>query len=121
MTIEEKELLEERYQLSMERITMIRLEDTIKEPFRDYFYQMAGFLLQIKELMEKKQSGELKQFSFEEYQTYNTQLYYDILPEQYSKSYANPTYAVQKLGKEYGQLLSFVYTELRALIADVSC
>ena len=69
MTIEEKELLEERYQLSMERITMIRLEDTIKEPFRDYFYQMAGFLLQIKELMEKKQSGELKQFSFEEYQT----------------------------------------------------
>ncbi len=119
MTIEEKELLEERYQLSMERITMIRLEDTIKEPFRDYFYQMAGFLLQIKELMEKKQSGELKQFSFEEYQAYNTQLYYDILPEQYSKSYANPTYAVQKLGKEYGQLLSFVYTELRALIADV--
>lgn len=121
MTIEEKEereLLEERYALSMERIGAIQAEDTVKEPFRDYFCKMSEFLLQIKELIEKKQSGALEQFSFEEYQVYNTQLYQDILPEQYHTSYANPAYAVHKLGTEYGQLLSFVYTELRALIAD---
>lgn len=122
MTIEEREeqeLLEERYQLSMERIGAIPFEQTVNEPFRDYFCKMSEFLLQIKVLLEKKQSGELEKFSFAEYQAYNKQLYWDILPEQYPISYANPTYAVDRLGKEYGQLLSFVYTELRALIADV--
>ncbi len=119
MSVKEKELLKERYQLSMERIEKIPLEKIVKEPFQDYFCKMSGFLLQIKELIEKKQRGELEQFSFEEYQRYNTDLYQDILPEQYQNSYANPAYAVEKLGKEYGQLLSFVYTELRALIADV--
>ena len=116
---EEKELRKERYQLSMERIAAIQTENSVKEPFLEYFHQVAGFLLLIKELDEKKQSGELDQLSFAEYQIYNRKLYEDILPDQYVVSYANPAYAVQKLGKEYGQLLSFVYTELRALIADV--
>lgn len=122
MTIEErkeKELLGERFTLSMERIEAIRTENTVKEPFRDYFYRVAGYLLQMKELAGKKQSGVLEQLSFAEYQAYNHQLYEDILPEQYAVSYANPAYAVEKLGEEYGALLSFVYTELRAMIADI--
>jgi len=52
-----------------------------------------------------------------EMQEINQQLYWDILPEQYGQSYANPTYAVQKLSGEYGQILSFLYTEWRAGIA----
>lgn len=36
---------------------------------------------------------------------------------RYEYSYANPDYAVEMLGEEYGQLLCFLYTELRGTIA----
>ena len=39
------------------------------------------------------------------------------MPENYGISYANPEYAVQKFGEEYGTLLSFLYTEMRGGIA----
>ena len=55
----------------------------------------------------------------EELQERNRQLYEDILPENYGISYANPTYAEEILGKEHGNLLCFLYTELRALIGYV--
>lgn len=119
MTLEEKRLLKERYELSMERIEAILEEDTVKAPFGDYFHKVAGFIRQMKELGEKKRTGELERLSFEEYQKYNQELYRDILPENYETSYANPAYAVRMLGEEFGQLLSFVYTELRAMIADI--
>jgi len=118
MTIEEKELLRERYELSMGRIKEIVVENTLSEPLQNYFRRVAGFILQIKDLLKKKFYHELEDLSFKEYQTLNYDLYQDILPENYENSYANPTYAIQKLGEEYGSLLSFVYTEFRAMIAD---
>ena len=38
------------------------------------------------------------------------------MPENYEKSFANPDYAVEKLGEDYGKLLSFVYAEIRGMI-----
>ena len=38
----------------------------------------------------------------------------DILPQNYGKSFANPAFAVQELGEEFGRILSFLYTELRS-------
>ena len=43
----------------------------------------------------------------------------DILGEHYKVSYANPAYAVKMLTEVYGQLLSFLYTELRGGIPYV--
>ncbi len=43
----------------------------------------------------------------------NHALYEDILPENYGESYANPDYAVSELSDGMGQLLSFLYTEIR--------
>lgn len=62
-------------------------------------------------------SGELYEAPLEELQKRNRSLYKDILPENYGGSYGNPSYAVKKLGDGYGQLLSFLYAELRSLIA----
>ena len=45
--------------------------------------------------------------------------YDDIKAENYGKSYGNPTYAVEKLGEEYGQILSALYAECRKRITDV--
>ena len=67
----------------------------------------------VKEEIEK---GIYASCSLEELRKKNKALYWDILPEQYETSYGNPVYAAKVLGKEMGQLLSFLYTELRGLI-----
>ena len=46
----------------------------------------------------------------------NHSLYRDILPEHYEESYANPSYAVKKMGAVFGKILSFLYTEIRGEI-----
>ncbi len=109
---------EERHELSLERMKKIAAEDTVEEPFRDYFQQIAVFLLEIESVRKKVVSGEWDMLEIDEMQTINRWLYEDILPENYGESYANPSYAVRMLGEEYGKILSFLYTELRS---GISC
>ncbi len=109
---------EERHALSLERMKKIAAEDTVEEPFRAYFQQVAAFLLEIEEVRKSVASREWDTLKIEEMQKINRQLYQDILPEHYEESYANPSYAVRVLGKEHGQILSFLYTELRG---GISC
>lgn len=107
----------ERYALSMERIEDIRKERTVEEPYRHFFVQMAEFSCLLKAFMEKLQSGELEKAELSVLQDWNKRLYQDILPENYGKSYGNPAYAAAQLGLEMGQLLSFLYAEIRCNIA----
>lgn len=106
----------ERYELAMERVMGILSEETVKEPYRDYFYQVSGFINIIKDLVEMVESDQLDELSMEELKELNQRLYGDIAEEAYEKSYANPAYAVKVLGSMYGQLLSFLYTEIRGMI-----
>lgn len=112
----ELELLKERDALSMERIKAMQEEHTVAEPFQDYFGKMASFVVQIHELYQKCESGKLENYSEEELRRLNYSLYEDILPEHYGESYGNPAYAVRRLGEIHGRILSFLYTELRAMI-----
>ncbi len=54
--------------------------------------------------------------SFKELKKLNLELYADILPEHYAVSYANPAYAKELLGEEYGPLLAAFYAQLRGAI-----
>ncbi len=113
---EENENVVERYTLAMERIRSFIDGDTlIKEPYLDYFKKTAMFLVNIDILKKHVDSKDMNDATFEEMKQYNHELYSDILPGEngYEISYANPSYAVKKLGKGYGELLSFVYTEIR--------
>ena len=76
---------------------------------------MSAFVMMIDELKGCIDSGEYRRLSLAELEAWNKRLYEDILPERYEDSYANPSYAVRELG-EYGQMLSFLYTELRGAI-----
>ena len=46
----------------------------------------------------------------------NWALYQDIFDAQYAQSYANPSFACARFGQKMGRLLSFLYTEIRAMI-----
>ena len=109
-------MIEERYELAVGRIREIRTEQTVDGMFQDYFQKLADFVIMIDELRNVLSDGSYNDLSMEELRRWNQRLYFDILPEQYEKSYANPAYAVRALGKEYGGLLSFLYAEIRGMI-----
>ena len=109
-------MTEMRYELAIEIIENIKGENTVSEKYRDYFRTLADFALLVDKLKEKIENGEYYKFSIEELECWNTHLYDDVLGEHYKTSYANPAFATEKFGIEYGRLLSFLYTELRGVI-----
>lgn len=110
------EEIRERYELAMERIRAMKQEKTVSAPFYAYFQKMADFILEMDAYRASVEKGEPERLSLAELQEQNRRLYGDVAGESYRESYANPTGAVEKLGEGYGQLLSFVYTELRGMI-----
>jgi leucyl aminopeptidase (aminopeptidase T) len=110
------ETVRERYELAMERIASICFEETTAEPYRDYFVKTAGFIRFMKTLWEQAESGELSLASLEQLKLHNARLYEDVAGQAYETSYANPAYAVEKLGSVFGGILSFLYMELRGMI-----
>ena len=120
---ESNEQAEERFSLVMERIAEIAKETDVPETFDDYFKKTAEFLLQLKSVLEKAEADTLKDASLTECEKRNAVFYDDIKAENYGNSYGNsygnPTYAVEKLGEEYGQILSALYAECRKRITDV--
>ena len=110
---EEMAFVKERYELAMDRIRMAEEEESVREPFRDYFRKMAQFLL----LLEK--TAETEPADRAAWENLNAELYADIRGAAYETSYANPAWAERQLGKELGSLLAFVTAELRAGIVFV--
>ncbi len=117
---EENQAVLERYRLSMERIRQIPEERLTEKAFQEYFVSTAEFISRIGKLTEEIRTVGVREYvysrSLQELAEENRRLYADILPEHYEKSYANPAYAVKKLGEEYGRLLAFLYTEIRGQI-----
>lgn len=117
---EANERVTERFGLASDRIREIAGEaeiGKIETCYREYFEKTANFILLTIEALLEGQRGGLGRRSLEECEEWNRRLYEDILPGHYEQSYANPDYAVQKLGAEFGGILCFLYAECRALIA----
>ena len=137
----ENEQIRERYNLAMERIEEIIEEaaQKLESKYALYFIKTASFLLQVKEVAAMAEKDEIQTLPLETLQQLNYGLYQDLMNEEderrerketqedgtkdspvqfgYEYSYASPDYAVKMLGEEYGQLLCFLYTELRGTIA----
>ena len=112
----DQELQKERYELVTGRIREIAKEESVPARYQEYFQKTALFLEKVDETLQKKQQGLIDAESEEEAKKRNKEFYQDILGKNYDTSYANPSYAVEKLGEEFGGVLSFLYTELRACI-----
>ncbi|MDE6851298.1 MAG: aminopeptidase [Lachnospiraceae bacterium] len=107
---------QERFLLAAERIRQIPEETGELSFASDYFQQTASFLSMILDTYDAVNQGKLYTMSLEELQQQNHALYADILPEHYACSYANPDYAAEILGIEFGPLLCALYAEIRGTI-----
>ena len=119
MRRERNEQCEERHALAVDRLRGIVSEETVAEKYRAFFQDTALFLLELENVRRKVSDGSWERYSLEEMQSLNEILYRDILPENYRKSYADPAYAVEKLGEDMGRLLSLLYAEMRSGIPTV--
>ncbi len=107
----------ERFELSMERIAAMEQEKTAEEPYNGYFKETARFIQMIGQMYRKVEEGTWRSQSQEELSRWNHDLYQDILPDHYDRSYGNPAYAAEVLGQDMGPVLAYVYTEIRGQIA----
>ena len=103
-----------RYELAAERVRGIKWETigggcVVPEQMRDYFAKVSSYLVQMMDTYEAVDTGSFYELSLEELQQRNRELYQDILPENYDTSYANPAYAAEKLGNEFGRYLCALY------------
>lgn len=107
--------MEERWRLCIDRLEEIKADPQLNEPFGSYFRQVASFLLDLETLYEKALQKEAVWN-----QETNDKLYGELQEGSYVNSFANPSYAVSKLGKPLGQLLSCLYSELFSMPAFVA-
>ena len=74
-------MIEERYELAIARIQSIKCENTVREPYREYFVKMAEFAEMIHKLREELIGGVYQRADAEHLKAWNHMLYQDILPE----------------------------------------
>lgn len=116
--------MEERFELIRNRIMEIQYEKSAKEPFRQYFEEVASFLILILSKAEENKDKDLISYvreelprkSVEELLRENHAFYEKLAEANYETSYLNPQFAVETLGKDYGGLLSFLYAEFFSMI-----
>lgn len=113
------DIILERYEIATSRIREIINEDTVSEPFKEFFRKASEFICKIDDLNSIIKSGEINNFSLEQLKELNEKLYGEIYNENYEKSFANPEYAVNTLGEEYGKILCYIYTKNRGMIRNV--
>lgn len=109
---EDQEETGERWLLCRERLTSMLTEQTVPAEFLPYFKAQAEKILLIFSYAEKKDSGELLEYSMDQYRELFDRLYAEVLPEGYSESFSNPVYAVKRFGKKYGRLFSYLAAKI---------
>lgn len=112
-------MMEERFLLAEARIGEICKEHILEEAFQAYFAENACFLAIMAEEYAWVAAGNVKKAELSELQRHNEICYIDLAGKNYDTSYANPAWAVRRLGEDFGRLLSAVSAELHSLPAFV--
>lgn len=113
---EQNEEIRERYELVSQRVEEIYADASSAHEYAEYFRVVAKRFTLMYEIAKKAENGEIHKLSREEGELLNAQLYQDMDAEHYATSFANPSYAVCQFGKELGQVLSALYTEVRSCV-----
>lgn len=76
--------------------------------FTPFFREALNWVLTVDNYQQKLGLGYFTNSSFDELKGDNYKLFQLLDPSNYAKSYLNPVYAVQELGKELGQAMSYL-------------
>ena len=117
---EKQEVLQERYELVLERIKEMGAEDMGHPALGAYFRKMADFSQRLSEYFAFVDRGHMRDAQLSQLQAWNHDLYEDILPEHYGQSWGNPAYGAAQMDEQWGQLLACVYKELRGGIVPAA-
>ncbi len=109
-------MIEERFELVAERLRNAVIYEEVPAEYVPFFEEVFVFVKKVLLQYELVKSGAIYETDIEVLTKKNTELYEDIFPGNYEKSFFNPAYAVEKYGSEMGNLLSFLAAEMRALI-----
>lgn len=111
--------MKERLELALERLSECAKEQFALEAYDRYFKEVIAFLQVVCAQYEEIASGkyDVTGLSMDELRERNEKLYRNVLPKQYETSFLNPSYAVKELGEDYGRMMSWLFTELRKMVA----
>ena len=111
-------MIEERYELALERIKGICSENEVPEKYRSYCLKSAELFVRLDEILETVKNAGIESASMELLKEWNAYLYDDIRDEKYENSYGNPRYSVREFGKDEGEFLTYFYSRFRDGIQD---
>lgn len=109
-------MIKERFELIKERLQNVNIREEIPVEYAPFFEEIFIFLNKVLINYEFVKNGEIYVSSIEELAKRNKELYEEVFPDNYEKSFLNPLYAVDKYGHDMGRFLSFLAAEMRALI-----
>lgn len=111
------EAVKHDYDLSRERIRTIADEADSAGKYSDFFKRTGKWLLDMMaHCLEIQSDDYFDSKSYEELADKNRTLYEDVLPENYGRSYVNPTFAVSEFGLDIGQVVSSAAFVLRTYV-----
>jgi len=113
---EENREIEDRFNLSMERILSIPYEHSVKEPYGRFFDETAAFISDVKRLFDIVETKSIQTYNMEQLKELNAMFFDGLLQGNYEKSFANPAYAAEQMGDEFGPILSSLYVMMRQMI-----
>lgn len=109
-------MINERFELVLDRLDTLKIGEEVQKEYVPYFEEVFGFIEKVLKTYTFVKMGEIYKVSEEILRERNKELFEDIFPENYKKSYFNPEYSVKNYGMEMGRFLSFLAAEMRALI-----
>lgn len=121
--MEEMELIQERWELSRQRIEELceelKSESVDLGRFSAYFLMEAEWLRHLFHTADKVNGEAFDRLDEADLTALNEKHYGELLGERYQTSYANPAFATERLGEEYGSLLSALHAYFRSGIGYV--
>lgn len=112
-------IIEERYQIAIDRIREIKTEELVEKQYIRYFQTVSEFILKLDFVSGEIKQKRLDSYTLEQLEKLNKELYQEIYRENYDSSFANPAYAVKCLGEEYGRILCYLYKKIRDLTGSI--
>lgn len=105
-------ILQERHELNRDGLEQVRQNCEKTNEFSGFFQETAQMLQYLNEIYDVPVK------SFDQLKQWNKEWYGQIRPGAYESGYGNPAFCVEKFGKDYGQVFSFLYTEMRSGFVD---